>query len=403
MSGRRRGRSLRTPRKCTRRCSGWATSTAEEGRPWQAWLDELAAARRVALEGGRWFAAEAPRDPKAVLRGRMEALGPVVAGGPDETLLRELEAEGAVLRTRIAGREAWCNRRLLARIHRYTLDRLRKEIEPVTASQFLRFLACWQHADAEHRLDGPRGVAQIVAQLAGFEIPAAAWEGSVLPVARARLQARMAGPAHALGRDRLGPALGRGRGADAAHADLPRRTPRPGRVVRARGADPRSRALRKGARGPGGAPPEGRDVLPGARARDEAAADVRGGRPERADRARTRHVRLVQRPALADRPRLETEDGRPLDRPMEPAAARSVEPTVGRVRGAPPPSAHRRRLPQDARPREAAASFPRRRARPAHARSARRGARRTLRRRVRRRAVRAARKRSSCCAPFESA
>ena len=155
--------------------------TAEEGRPWQAWLDELAAARRVTLEEGRWYAAEAPRDPKAVLRGRMEALGPVVAGGPDEAVLRELEAEGAVLRTRIAGHEAWCNRRLLARIHRYTLDRLRKEIEPVTAAQFLRFLACWQHADPEHRLDGPRGVGQIVAQLAGFEIPAAAWEGSVLP------------------------------------------------------------------------------------------------------------------------------------------------------------------------------------------------------------------------------
>ena len=155
--------------------------TAEEGRPWQAWLDELAAAGRVALEDGRWFAAEAPRDRKAVLRGRMEALGPILGEEADAALLRELEAEGAVLRTRIAGREAWCDRRLLARIHRYTLDRLRKEIEPVTASQFLRFLACWQHADAEHRLDGPRGVAQVVAQLAGFEVPAAAWEGSVLP------------------------------------------------------------------------------------------------------------------------------------------------------------------------------------------------------------------------------
>ncbi|MFI5120660.1 MAG: ATP-dependent DNA helicase, partial [Thermoanaerobaculia bacterium] len=155
--------------------------TAEEGRRWQAWLDELAAAGRVALEGGRWFAAETPRDPKAALKGRMEALGPIFTEDADEALLRELEAEGAVLRTRIAGREAWCDRRLLARIHRYTLDRLRKEIEPVTAAQFLRFLACWQHADTEHRLDGPRGVAQVVAQLAGFEIPAAAWEGSVLP------------------------------------------------------------------------------------------------------------------------------------------------------------------------------------------------------------------------------
>jgi len=152
--------------------------TVEEGRPWQEWLDLLASSRRVVREGERWLAAEAPRDPKAVLRGRMEALGPVAS---DDPLLLELEAEGAVLRTRIAGRQMWCDRRLLARIHRYTLDRLRKEIEPVTASQFLRFLACWQHVDALHRLEGPRGVAEVVAQLAGFEIPAAAWEASVLP------------------------------------------------------------------------------------------------------------------------------------------------------------------------------------------------------------------------------
>jgi ATP-dependent helicase Lhr and Lhr-like helicase len=113
----------------------------------------------------------------------MEALGPVFveAGSTDEGLLRALEAEGAVLRTRIDGREAWCDRRLLARIHRYTLDRLRSEIEPVPAAQFLRFLACWQHVDPDHHVDGPGGVAEVVEQLAGFEIPAAAWEGSVLP------------------------------------------------------------------------------------------------------------------------------------------------------------------------------------------------------------------------------
>jgi ATP-dependent Lhr-like helicase len=152
--------------------------TAEEGRPWQAWLDGLAAAGRVTREGDRWFAAEAPRDPKSVLRGRMEALGPVVR---DDPLLLELEAEGVVLRTRIAGEEAWCDRRLLARIQRYTLDKLRREIEPVTAAQFLHFLGCWQHVDPAHRLEGPRGVAEVAAQLAGFEIPAAAWEASVLP------------------------------------------------------------------------------------------------------------------------------------------------------------------------------------------------------------------------------
>jgi ATP-dependent Lhr-like helicase len=61
------------------------------------------------------------------------------------------------------------------------VERLRREIEPVSAAQLLRFLACWQHVDPEHRLEGPLGVAEVVAQLAGFEVPAAAWEGSVLP------------------------------------------------------------------------------------------------------------------------------------------------------------------------------------------------------------------------------
>ncbi|HEY1434313.1 MAG TPA: hypothetical protein VGG65_03000, partial [Thermoanaerobaculia bacterium] len=152
--------------------------TAGEARAWEPWLSELEAARRVVREGDRWFAAEASRDPKAILRGRLEALGPVVDGDP---LFAQLEAEGSILRTRIDGREAWCDRRLLARIHRYTIERLRREIEPVSAAQFLRFLACWQHADPEHLLEGPRGVATVLAQLAGFEAPAAAWEASILP------------------------------------------------------------------------------------------------------------------------------------------------------------------------------------------------------------------------------
>jgi ATP-dependent Lhr-like helicase len=152
--------------------------TVEEARPWSQWLDTLAAGGRVAREGDRYFAAEASRDPKTVLRGRLEALGPIVSEDP---LLLELEAEGIALRTRIDGRQAWCNRRLLARIQRYTLERLRREIEPVTAAPFLRFLACWQHADPEHRVDGPRGVADVLYQLAGFEVPAAQWEASVLP------------------------------------------------------------------------------------------------------------------------------------------------------------------------------------------------------------------------------
>ncbi len=158
--------------------------TAVEAAPWQPWLDELEAGGRVVCEGGRWFAVEATRDPKLVLRGRLEALGPVFvdAGSEDEALLRKLESEGTVLRARIGGAQAWCDRRLLARIHRYTVERLRREIEPVTAQQFLRFLATWQHVDPAARVDGPAGVAEVVQQLAGFEVPAAAWEGAVLPM-----------------------------------------------------------------------------------------------------------------------------------------------------------------------------------------------------------------------------
>jgi ATP-dependent Lhr-like helicase len=153
-------------------------ATLEEAKPWEPWLEELRAAGRVHLEEGRYLATEASRDPKDMLRGRLEALGPIFS---DDPLLLELEREGSVLRGRFDGRQGWCSRRLLARIHRYTLDTLRKEIEPVTPADFLRFLACWQHVDESHRLDGPRGVAEVIRQLAGMEVPAIAWEASVLP------------------------------------------------------------------------------------------------------------------------------------------------------------------------------------------------------------------------------
>jgi ATP-dependent Lhr-like helicase len=153
--------------------------TDAEARGWQPWIEELRGLSRIVRDGDRWYAVEAPRDAKTVLRGRLEALGPVES---DDPLLRELEAEGVVLRVRLAGREAWCDRRLLARIHRYTVERLRREIEPVSAADFLRFLASWQHVDPEHRLEGPRGVAEVVAQLAGFEVPAGHWEAGILAV-----------------------------------------------------------------------------------------------------------------------------------------------------------------------------------------------------------------------------
>jgi ATP-dependent Lhr-like helicase len=155
---------------------GYASN--DEARPWCAWIQELGQAGRVVREGDRWFAVEASRDPKEILRGRLEALGPIVS---DDPLLFALEAEGFVLRGRFEGRAGWCSRRLLARIHRYTLEGLRKEIEPVAPLDFLRFLAAWQHVDAERKLDGPRGVLQVIEQLAAFEVPALAWETSVLP------------------------------------------------------------------------------------------------------------------------------------------------------------------------------------------------------------------------------
>jgi ATP-dependent Lhr-like helicase len=156
--------------------------TVEEAAPWAAWLETLAASGRVALEGDRWHAVEASRDPLEVLRGRLEALGPVDAADdrhPAEEY-RALEAQGVVLRVRLEGRDAWCERRLLARIHRATLDRLRREIEPTTAADFLRFLAAWQHAVEPYRLEGVEGVLTVVRQLAGFEVPAAHWERRIL-------------------------------------------------------------------------------------------------------------------------------------------------------------------------------------------------------------------------------
>jgi ATP-dependent Lhr-like helicase len=174
---------------------GYVTQEEADRSDWSSWLAELHGARRVVTtevaDGARWRAVEAPSDPKVILRGRLEALGPVVigAGTPqvtgvppsEEQNLLTLEAEGAVLRCRIGGQRAWCDRRLLARIHRETLEKLRREIEPVTAAELWRFLACWQHAETGFKVTGPSGLIEVARKLAGFEIAAAAWESSVLP------------------------------------------------------------------------------------------------------------------------------------------------------------------------------------------------------------------------------
>ncbi len=129
-----------------------------------------------------------------VLRGRLEGLGPVtveslaksmaLSNAEVEAGLLKLEAEGFVIRGKFTpGLEAteWSARRLLARIHSYTLNRLRQEIEPVSTADFLRYLLAWQKLAPEHQMEGPESVRAIIEQLEGFEAPAAAWEGELLP------------------------------------------------------------------------------------------------------------------------------------------------------------------------------------------------------------------------------
>jgi len=199
-----------------------------DARGWEEWFDELVAAGRAALadtsDGPFWFAVEhlaavwklypgadirpELRLPPALatqdvdedqarltlLRGHVECLGPVtavelarrtgVSSGTATSGLARLEGEGVVLRGRFrpgVDEEEFCDRRLLARIHRYTLDRLRREIEPVSAADLIRFLLRWQHIAPGTQLEGKRGLLEAVAQLQGFDVPALAWERHILP------------------------------------------------------------------------------------------------------------------------------------------------------------------------------------------------------------------------------
>jgi ATP-dependent helicase Lhr and Lhr-like helicase len=113
-------------------------------------------------------------------------LGEVVGFPPseiDKALLR-LEAAGSILRGQFTAAAAneieWCDRRLLARIHRLTVGELRKQVQPVTPAQFMRWLLRWQHAAPGTQLIGERGVVEILRQLQGFEAPANSWENRVL-------------------------------------------------------------------------------------------------------------------------------------------------------------------------------------------------------------------------------
>jgi ATP-dependent Lhr-like helicase len=188
---------------------------------WERWFGELSRAGRAleiaAAGGGLWCAAERqaalaplypglppgaltvrPMDAETaaaeMLRGQLEVRGPAT---PDELAratalgasevnlaLVRLETEGFALRGRFTepdGPEEFCARRVLTRIHAYTRQRRRREIEPVTAQDFMRFLLRWQHVTPDTRREGSRGVLAVVEQLQGFELAAGAWERAVLP------------------------------------------------------------------------------------------------------------------------------------------------------------------------------------------------------------------------------
>jgi len=195
---------------------------------WTDWLDDLAKARRVTqltTSHGMtlWAPAELLPHVRAVwpdaglepqiaapasvaqhweperalielVRGRLEGQGPTTLpvlaatfGLETETIkaaLISLETEGFALAGHFtpggADRE-WCERRLLARIHRYTINRLRAEIQPVSARDYLRFLFEWQSVTSDARKMGADALGSVIDQLAGVEAPAAAWERDILP------------------------------------------------------------------------------------------------------------------------------------------------------------------------------------------------------------------------------
>jgi ATP-dependent Lhr-like helicase len=197
-------------------------------RPDEAWrpsFDALVAARRAvrvdAAGGALWSSVERlpaigalfpraervpdhpcpvpaePPDEEAaaadLLRGHLECRGPSTAAAlaaavwlPETLIVRALaalEAEGFAIRGQFSGTgaaEEYCSRRLLARIHAYTRQRRRREIEPVTAQDFMRFLLRWQHVADGTRREGRFGVLAVIEQLQGFELATGAWESSIL-------------------------------------------------------------------------------------------------------------------------------------------------------------------------------------------------------------------------------
>jgi ATP-dependent helicase Lhr and Lhr-like helicase len=183
----------------------WATDSTGEAQ------EAFVAAERLALvrvllphahanpeldlpDGLRDITATEEEATRRIIHGWIEALGPTtarqlsrrlgIAASKIETALLTLESDGIVLRGDFTARGEeveWCERVLLSRIHRLTLGKMRKEIEPVTAADFIKFLFAWQHVAAQTQLRGRDGVLEVIRQLQGIELPAPAWEQHVLP------------------------------------------------------------------------------------------------------------------------------------------------------------------------------------------------------------------------------
>ena len=165
-------------------------------------LPELTAVHPGATPGGTGLIVPASRSARIwtrdaatveLVRSRLSMAGPTTAaclaasmsisGADADAALLALESEGVVLRGRFSGADdlEWCDRRLLARIHRYTLNRLRAEIEPITAADFQRFLFAWHGVSQPHHLAGIDGLRSVLSVLDGVELPASAWERAILP------------------------------------------------------------------------------------------------------------------------------------------------------------------------------------------------------------------------------
>ena len=138
-----------------------------------------------------WTREDALRE---LVRGRLLGLGPVtvealaaplgVTPTEVEAALLRLQTEGYVIQGQFdpdVAETQWCERHLLARIHRYTLGRLRREIEPVSRRELMRFLLDWQHLSPATQLRGPDALPAVLAQLEGYEAAAGAWEAEILP------------------------------------------------------------------------------------------------------------------------------------------------------------------------------------------------------------------------------